>query len=230
MLPETVSAAADVSARLVIPEVVRVVAVVSAKVLVPDTVSSSDEVEPKVADPAFNVLALAAASVVVPVTTNDSVRVDAWVEWPETSKLAALVAASFVVPEVVRVVAVAPAKVVVPDTVSELAWAVLKLATLVAPNKIRFPSASVRFPVRRWVEPRVLAPVTVRADAVVLARAVAPETDSDVARVVLKLATLVAPGCILSVTLNNVSTPVALHQTVRSAHGINLNVKMRHLV
>ena len=208
---------------------VRVVAVVSAKVLVPDTVSSSDEVEPKVADPAFNVLALAAASVVVPVTTNDSVRVDAWVEWPETSKLAALVAASFVVPEVVRVVAVAPAKVVVPDTVSEVAWAVLKLATLVAPNKIRFPSASVRFPVRRWVEPRVLAPVTVRADAVVLARAVAPETDSDVAWAVLKLATLVAPGCILSVTLNRVSTPVALHQPVRSAHVIKINVKMRHL-
>jgi len=162
-----------------------------------------------VADPAFNVLALAAASVVVPVTFNDSVRVDARVEWPETSKLAALVAASFVVPEVVRVVAVAPAKVVVPDTVSEVAWAVLKLATLVAPNKIRFPPASVRFPVGRWVGPKVLAPVTVSADAVVLARVVAPETDSDVARVVLKLATLVAPGCILSVTLNNVSTPVA---------------------
>jgi hypothetical protein len=69
----------------------------------------------------------------------------------------------------------------------------------------------------------------VSADAVVLARVVAPETDSEVARVVLKLATLVAPGCILSVTLNRVSTPVALHQPVRSAHVIKINVKMRHL-
>lgn len=159
----------------------------------PDTVSSSADVEPKVEDPAFNVLALAAASVVEPVTAKDPMEVDARVEWPETSKLAALVAASLVDPKVVRVVAVVPAKVVIPVTVSEVVWVVLKLATLVAPNRIRFPSASVRSPVRRWVAPKLLAPVTASADAVVVARVVAPDTDSEVARVALKLATLVAP-------------------------------------
>ena len=59
------------------------------------------------------------------------------------------------------------------------------------------------------VSARLVAPEVVRVVAVVPAKVLVPDTVSEVARAVLKLATLVAPGCILSVTLNNVSTPVA---------------------
>jgi len=288
VLPETVSAAADVSARLVIPEVVRVVAVVSAKVLVPVTFILAALVAARAVAPVvMNVVAVVPAREVFPVTFRVAIDMSVQLMAPVTCRLVAETEPRLLAPVTERFEAVVEAKVVAPDTASEVALValklatlvapdkvkfpavsvrfpvgrvvvpkvlapvtvsadavvlaravapetdnevarvVLKLATLVAPNKIRFPPASVRFPVGRWVVPKVLAPVTVSADAVVLAREVAPETDNDVAWAVLKLATLVAPGCILSVTLNRVSTPVALHQPVRSAHVIKINVKMR---
>ena len=59
----------------------------------------------------------------------------------------------------------------------------LKLATLVAPDKVKLPAVTVRFPVGILVVPKVLVPDTVSADAVVAAKVVAPDTASEVALV-----------------------------------------------
>jgi hypothetical protein len=161
--------------------------------VVPDTVSVDAEVEPNVVAPALKVLALVAASVVEPVTVKDPMEVEVRVEVPETFRLVAVVAAKAVAPVDVKVVAVVPAKLLVPDTVSEeavveanvvvpdtvsaVALVALKLATLVAPDKVKFPAVRVRLPAGRVVAPKVLVPDTV----------------SEVVLVALKLATLVVP-------------------------------------
>jgi hypothetical protein len=142
----------------------------------------------------MNVVAVVPAREVFPVTFRVAIDMSVQLMAPVTCRLVAETEPRLLAPVTERFEAVVEAKVVAPDTASEVALVALKLATLVAPDKVKFPAVSVRFPVGRWVVPKVLAPVTVSADAVVLARAVAPETDNEVARVVLKLATLVAPN------------------------------------